>query len=407
MRGTLRRQSADTWQLRIFRGRDDHGRQLFDYHTIEARTKREAEAAQRQLMHALDTGGYAEPSRLTVEEYMKSWLKDHVAKAVSPYTFDRYSTIVHKHLIPAFGPIRLTQLAPVRIEAYYSAALEHGRVRAVSRKSSDGTTETVSEGLDPATVLYHHRVLSSALKRAVRLGLLVANPCDRVEAPKKARPQMMALDEQETERMLAAARRASTASLYAAILLAANTGMRRGEVLGLRWSDVDFERWSLTVGRSLQVSSTGLAFKEPKTPLSRRVLALDPGTVAELKSYRKEQTERRLALGEVWQDNDLVCPGHLGQPWRPDSFKSAYRRFVRDHGFTIGFHGLRHSHASQLIRAGAPAKVVQERLGHASAGFTLTVYGHVLPGMQAEAVQRLADARAAARAALEAIEKNA
>lgn len=410
MRGTLRRKTADSWQVRIFRGRDEHGRQLFDYHTIHAATKREAEAARTALLHALDTGTYAEPSAITVAEYLESWLADYAAHNVSPYSFDRYAGIVRNHLTPALGAVRLNQLTPVRIERYYAAALEHGRLRPLIPKKTPNTGAETAPGLalepilrlNPQTVLKHHRVLRTALKRAVRLGLLVANPCDRVDPPKAARAEMKALDELDTERLLSAARDAEPLSLYAAVLLAANTGLRRGEVLGLRWSDVDFDAGALHVSRSLQRSSAGIAFKEPKTATGNRMLILDTETLSELKAYRARQNVRRLGFGAAWQNDDLVCPGRFGEPWHPNACSRDFRRLREQHGFKVRFHDLRHSHASQLIRAGAPAKVVQERLGHASAGFTLTVYGHLLPGMQAEAVSRLSEARSEARAKLAA-----
>jgi integrase len=314
MRGTLRRKTDDTWQLRIFRGRDEAGRQIFDYHTIHARTKREAESVRTQVLHALDTGGYVEPSRLTVALYLEQWLDDYAAHSLAPKTYDSYCDIVRKHLIPALGDVRLSQLQPARIERYYASELSNGRLNGKG-------------GLSQQSVIYEHRILRCALKRAVRIGLLAANPCDRVDPPKPAKREMRALDETDTERLLAAARLVEPLSLHAAILLAANTGMRRGEVLGLRWADVDLDHGVLHVQRSLQQSRAGVAFKEPKTATSRRMLPLDAETLAELRSYRIRQSERRLALGRGWNDCDLVCPGPFGEPWRPDGLTRAYERF--------------------------------------------------------------------------------
>lgn len=385
MRGTLRRKSTDSWQLRIFRGRDDNGRQICDYHTIYATTKREAEAARTSILHALDTGGYAQPSRLTVAEYLESWLADYASSNVSPATFDRYESIVRKHLIPAFGTIRLNQLTPATIERSNIRALQGGRI--------DG-----KGGLSPQTVIKHHRVLRSALKRAVRLGLIATNPCDRVDPPRSTRLEMTALDEYDTERLLGMARTMEPLSLFAAVLLASNAGLRRGEALALRWADIDFEAGVLHVRRALQRSREGLSFGEPKTNASRRRLSLDHETLAQLTAYRARQTARSLELGEAWRDDDLICAARLGGPWHPNDLSREFRRLRERLGLSLRFHDLRHSHASQLIRTGAPAKVVQERLGHASAGFTLTVYGHLLPGMQDDAVARLAEARESARA---------
>jgi integrase len=387
MRGLLRRKSDDTWQARIFRGRDEAGRQLFDYHTVHASTKREAQAALTDLLHGLNAGSYTEPSRITVGEWLETWMSDYASHSVAPYTLDGYRQIVDKRLIPALGAVRLNQLTPTRIQRYYAEELTSGRAK------GEG-------GLSARTVSHHHRLLSAALRRAVRVGILASNPCDRVDPPRAKHVEMKAIDEVSTERMLAAAKNDGHLSLYAAVLLAANAGLRRGEVLGLKWSDLDTKSGVLTVNRTLQEPSTGIGFREPKSASSRRALPLDAVTLKELSRYRTRQKQQRLALGEAWQAGDLICPGDLGEPWRPALFSGAYRAFCHRLGVHVRFHDLRHSHASQLIRAGAPAKVVQERLGHSSAGFTLSVYGHLLPGMQEDAVSKLADARAVARAEL-------
>ena len=339
-------------------------------------------------------------------EYLESWLHDYAATNVAPNTLERYDGIVRRHLIPGLGSVRLNQLSARSVERYYASELSNGRlVRKSSKKPDTAKADLKAKpkpGLDPQTVLKHHRVLYTALKRAVRLGLLPANPCDRVDPPKTSRAEMKALDEMDTERLLSAARSVEPMSLYAAVLLAANTGMRRGEILGLRWTDVDFEAGALHVRRTLQRGKPSIVFGEPKTATSRRRLSLDPYTLAELKSYRARQSERRLALGSGWQDNDMVCPGRCGEPWHPCLLTREFQRLREKNGFALRFHDLRHTHAAQLIRAGAPAKVIQERLGHASAGFTLTAYEHLLPGMEDEAVAQLAAARAEARRKLSA-----
>ena len=216
MRGTLRRQSATTWQIRIFRGRDDRGRQMFDYHTIEARTTREAEVARTRLLHALDTGGYAEPSRLTVGDYLESWLADYASHNVSPHSYDRYCDVVRKHLVPAFGDLRLNQLQPVRIQRYYATALYDGRLH-----PPKPTAKAISAEADRAEPGDRPVPPSSAARcpqRAVRLGLLVVNPCDRVDPPRCRATEMLALDELDTERLITAARTSEPMSLYPAVL---------------------------------------------------------------------------------------------------------------------------------------------------------------------------------------------
>ncbi|MCP4377573.1 MAG: site-specific integrase [bacterium] len=171
-------------------------------------------------------------------------------------------------------------------------------------------------------------------------------------------------------------------------LLAVTTGLRRGEILGLRWSDVDLAAGTLTVQQSLEQIKDGLRFKSPKTHRSRRSLALPAMTVEALRSHRASQAEERLALGVAWEEHGLVCPRPAGAPWAPDTLSTAFAAFVRGSGMKpFRFHDLRHSHATHLLRAGVHPKVVSERLGHSSVGITLDTYSHVLPGMQQDAVR--------------------
>jgi integrase len=173
--------------------------------------------------------------------------------------------------------------------------------------------------------------------------------------------------------------------LYAPVVVAATTGLRRGELLALRWSDVNLDAANLTVKRALEETKGGLNFKSPKTKKAQRILDLLPLTVEVLRRHRVDQAKVRLAAGPAWEDNDLVFPDVDGRPWRPSLLTGAFS----DRQPGIRFHDLRHSHATQLLRAGAHPKIVSERLGHAGVGITLDTYSHVLPGMQKQAVLQL------------------
>jgi integrase len=174
--------------------------------------------------------------------------------------------------------------------------------------------------------------------------------------------------------------------LMPAYYLAANTGMRRGEVLGLRWNDVDLEKARLSVRQAVISVAYDVQIADVKTGSSRRTIDLDPRTVSVLREWRKRQLEERLLLGELHQDHGLTFSRPEGSPLHPDFFSQSFERLVARSGLpAIRLHDLRHTHATLLLRAGVPVKVVSERLGHASPAFTMTVYQHVLPGMQAEA----------------------
>jgi integrase len=193
---------------------------------------------------------------------------------------------------------------------------------------------------------------------------------------------MRALDETETATLLELL---SGSRRYIPVMLDATTGLRRGEILGLRWSNVDLATSTITVVQSLEQTKEGLRFKSPKTRRSKRSIALLSITVDALRLYRAKQAEERLALGSAYEDQDLVCPRPRGSPWPPDMFSTAFAAFVRRSGMrSFRFHDLRHSHASHLLRAGVHPKIVSERLGHSTV--TIDTYSHVLPGIQENAV---------------------
>lgn len=373
MKGSIRQQGKQSWEVRIYIGRREDGRKLYRSHTVHG-NKKDAQRELAKLLHEFNTGAYVEPSRMTVKEYLERWLQDYARSSVAPKTFERYAEIVRLHLIPALGAIPLAKLQPLHIQGCYSDALRAGR--------RDG-----KGGLSAQTVLHHHRVLREALQQAVRWQLLARNPADAVEPPRPQPKEMCALDEQQAARLLDAAK---GSRLYAPVVLAVTTGMRRGEILALRWQDVDLQAGTLSVRQSLEQTRDGLTFKQPKTQKGRRVVALPPLAVEALRRHKAEQAKERLLLGPGYQDNGLVCAQPDGQPWRPDALTNAFAYLVRKAGVPpVRFHDLRHSHATLLLRQGVHPKVVSERLGHATVGITLDTYSHVLPGMQEEAARKL------------------
>jgi len=243
-----------------------------------------------------------------------------------------------------------------------------------------------------------HWVLRHALTHAVKWGMLTKNPVDLVDAPKPLRKDPNVVDESGMLRHLEAAR---GGHLYLPMLMAAATGMRRGEILALRWQDVELVRdpvtreyrGIITVRRSLEQTSAGLNFKLPKTERSARKITI-PAILGEaLVAHKGKQAQLRLLMGAAYQDHDLVVAREDGMPRSPRNFSHAFYEFVRKKGLpVIRFHDLRHSHASILLKAGESVNVVADRLGHTDPGMTLRIYGHVLPGMQQQAANRFDEA---------------
>jgi integrase len=373
MKGSIRRRGPSSWQVRVYLGRGPDGKRRYGNHGVQG-TKRDAERKLAALLHGVHSGSYVEHTRVTLGEYLNAWLDGYARSHVAPTTFERYQQIVEQHLVPALGHLALPKVSPAAIKAYYAEAQQSGR------KAGKG-------GLSSTTVLQHHRVLREALQHAVHENLLAVNPAGRVRPPKRQRREMRALDEHQA---LALIEHARETRLYVPVLLATLTGMRRGEILAVRWSDVDLEASTLTVRRSLEETRAGLRFKEPKSRSAIRTLDLPPLLVDALRSHRAQQAKQRLALGRVWHDEQLVCPAADGSPWRPNSLTPAFRMLIRRLDLPcVRFHDLRHTHASLLLRQGVHPKIVSERLGHSGVGITLDTYTHLLPGMQREAADRL------------------
>jgi integrase len=334
-------------------------------------TRKEAEAELARWLTEIERGTALEPSKLTVGEYLAHWLGAYAATNVRPTTYRSYEQLIRVHLVPALGHIPLQKLSPAHLQAFYSDRLARGR--------ADGTG-----GLAPRTVRYLHSIVREALAQAVRWQLVARNVADATEPPRAVRPHVQTWDTAQLRRFLTFAQ---DDEHYGPVwLVAVATGLRRGEVLGLRWEDVDLERGRLHIRRSLVEIGSALHIQEPKTESSRRVLPVPAEVVAALRAHRARQAEHRLRLGPAWQDHGLVFTTASGGPIAPRNLLRRFKALAEAAGLPpIPFHGLRHAHATALLRDGIPAKVVSERLGHSSISLTLDTYSHVLPGMQRQA----------------------
>lgn len=372
MRGSLVKRGR-AWYAVVDLPRGADGKRRQKWHRLTARSKRAAQEELARLLTAIATGLYVEPAKLSLADFLRAWL-EHVQTTVSAKTFERYRGIVEAHLIPHLGAHPLARLQPLHIQAYYAGALQGGRL--------DGKPG----GLAPQTVLHHHRVLKEALGQALRWGLLARNPADAVDPPRVARGERRTLTPAECVRLLQAAR---GSRLYLPVLLAIATGMRRGEILALRWEDVDLDAGTLSVRRTLSQVKGRLEFKEPKSARSRRVIALPAFAVEALRQHQAAQAAERLRAGAAYASQGLVCATATGGPLA-HNFGRGYAALLQRAGVPrVRFHDLRHSHATLLLGQNVHPKVVSERLGHAAVGITLDVYSHVAPALQQEAADRL------------------
>jgi len=333
-------------------------------------TKREAEKKLAELLHQLDSGTFMRPGKTTVADYLEQWLKDCCWANLAPRTAEGYESIVRRHLIPSLGRIPLTQLKPEHLQHVYS--------------------DELTAGFSHRTVRYMHVTLHKALHNAVKLGMILRNPADAVEPPKVQRHDMHTMNESDIHIFLEYAR---STSYYALFYMALFTGMRRSELLALRWSDIDLILCQLSVTRALHHLQDGtLIFSQPKTAKGRRLISLSPSTAVVLREHREQQEKMKRQLGLTVTEDDLVFCQADGKPLLPNSVSHAWTKLASRTGLKgVRLHDARHTHASLLLKQGVHPKIVQERLGHASIQITLDTYSHVAPGLQQAAANRFDD----------------
>lgn len=375
MRGHIVKRGKDSYSIKISVGKDAAtGKYKYQWVSVKG-TKKDAEKRLSDLLHQLDTGTFMKPGKTTVAEFLERWLKDYAWPNLAPRTAEGYESIIRQHLIHSLGSIALTQLRPEHLQRYYSEKLSGGRY--------DG-----KGALNPTTVSHHHTCLHRALKMALQWGLVSRNPADAITPPRPQRSQMQTMNEYEFQTFLEAARGTPYYSLFHLDL---STGMRRSELLALRWADVDLDliQGEVSVTRSLHHLRDGsMIFRAPKTAKGRRMIALPPQAVKVLKEHRQKQTLERAMLGIPLTDDDLVFSQPDGKALLPDTVSHAWTKLVARAGLKhFRLHDARHTHASLLLKQNVHPKIVQERLGHATISTTLDLYSHVAPGLQEAAAK--------------------
>lgn len=342
---------------------------------ISASTVKELRREWLNLQQKVHSGTYVEPTKATTAEYLEQWLPA-IKATIRPASYDRYKRVVTKQIIPALGTVPLAKLTPLQVQDWYAKLLASGR--------------------SATTVKLYHGILHRALDQAIKWQMLTRNVCDAVDVPRRTTPEMKTWTAAQARAFLQAT---ASDELAAYWQLALYTGMRRGEMLALRWADVDFERGVVSVRRTLTRGEDGLVFGEPKSAAGRRSVAIPAAVVASLRAHRVKQLERRLALAAIWQDNDLIFERGDGTVLHSNNVTHAFPRLVRQLNATrpkdeqlpiIRLHDLRHTAATLMLANGEHPRIVQERLGHSDVSMTLNRYSHVTETMQRDAADRLA-----------------
>lgn len=385
-RGQIIKRGDQVYLLRVPL-RQENGKRIYRNETFHG-TAKSAQTRLTALLGQVDTGTVVEPSKMTLNAYLDQWLKT-IKTAVQSKTFEVYAQLLHLYVRPTLGSRQLAQLKPLDIQQVYTGMQQRKRK------------------LSARTVRHAHAVLRKALNQAVKWNMLFRNPALAVELPQHRKREMQALSPEQAGQFLEAAK---ADRLHALFVLAVAGGLRPGEYLGLQWPDVDVERGTVTVQRTLVRLSRAPKpdavdavdgdvttrerwhFTEPKTAKSRRTIPLPASAIRALIEHRRRQAEERLAAGPKYAQHNLVFATAMGEPLDERNVVNRhFKPILKAAGLpmSVRLYDLRHTCATLLLAQGEHPKIVSERLGHANITLTLDTYSHVLPGMEEQAAQRL------------------
>ncbi|SFX53770.1 Site-specific recombinase XerD [Thermoactinomyces sp. DSM 45891] len=372
MRGHVRKRGKG-WVYVLSIGRDLTTGKRKQKWSRSFKTKKEAERELNKAINEIENGIFVEPNKVTLGEYLENWLEDYARGAVRPTTFSSYRFAIRTHIAPHLGSLTLQELQATHIQRFYNNKLESGRV--------DG-----KGGLAASTIQYMHTVLQKALEHAVKWQLINRNVAKLSDPPKIRKRENATFGAEEVKRFLTYAK---GHRLYIAFLLGITTGLRKGEILGLRWNDVALEEKMLSVRKSLALVDGKRVLQEPKTSGSIRSVPLPSLVVQALEEHKLLQSKEKIKLGALYHDHGLVVTTSIGKPVSPSDLWKYFKSILKKADLpNIRFHDLRHTHATLMLQQGEHPKIVAERLGHSDIRLTMDTYSHVLPNMQQEAVER-------------------
>lgn len=368
--GTIRQRPDGRWEARYTLGRNPGtGRQV--QKSVYGATQKEVRQRLQQIAVSISEGTYMEPSKMTVGEWLDVWHAEYL-NGVKPNTVITYGQQIKNHIAPALGAVQLRSLNGTQIQRFYN--------------------QMHKGGLSPKTIKNVHGVLHSALKQALKLGYIRVNPCDSCTLPRVEKAEIQPLDAPELRRFLDAIKGHRFEALYLVDLF---TGMREGEILGLQWQCVDFEKGTITVNKQLhrpREKGAAYRFGPPKND-KPRIITPAPFVLEVLKERKRRQAADRIKAGPLWNDcgfPDLVFTGETGRFLCYNPIAKALKCVLRELGIQERrFHDLRHTYAVASLQAGDDIKTVQENLGHHSAAFTMDTYAHVTETMKQASAARM------------------
>ena len=365
-------QGEDSYQLIIETSAGKDGKRNRIYKTVKG-TKKQAEAVLRQTIVEIETQTYISPSKLTVKDWMNEWMNLYIIGKRSVTTIEGYWNQINNYLIPVLGDIYLQDLSPSMVQKWVNQM----------REKSPRTGKPLS----PKTIRNIWLNLSTAMERAVIEELIKKNPCEHTELPSRERYEAEVYDQEEINLLLSAAQ---GTDMELPMMIEICLGLRRGELLALKWDHIDFEKSKVTICENLVQAERELYTKTPKTRSGIRTLEIPYNLLIKLKEERKHYLERKIRYGGDFYDYGYVVCQNNGKPYKPDSMGLKFRRFLKAHGLkSIRFHDLRHTNATLMLTNGISPKVAQQRLGHSDFSTTMNIYSHVLESVDREAANAI------------------
>lgn len=347
-----------------------------DYASKYSKTKGELQTWIRGILNDVDSGTFAKPDKITCKEWFETWLTQYAKISVRQTTYESYEHQLKHHIIPGLGGIKLKDLQTTNIQKFLNEKFESGKT-IKEKDEKTGKVNIKKVGLSSRTVHYFHVIIHSALKQAHIEHKIVLNPAENVRLPKQSHQEMKTLDNTELTSFLKTIK--ENKLYYAAYLLEVNSGMRRGEILGVRWQDISLDKGTLKVEKQIvNTKANGLEITDVKTDSSRRTIVLPADVVTALEIHRKRQLEAMMKVRDIYdEESDLVFCTRLGKPIAPRNFYRNFKLMLEKAGIKdIRFHDMRHTYAKMSLGEGVDLRTLSEDLGHTNPGFTLRVYGH-------------------------------
>jgi len=343
-------------------------------HFVYGKSRPEVVAKKAEWEDDFKKGVLPTKTKMTVSQWLDTWLETYAKVRVRQNTYEDYKRIVEGHLKPKLGSFILKELRPEQVQKILNQKLINGNIK-------------TGEALSPRRIEYIYVVLNSALEQAVKNRLIVRNVCNAVDKPKKSKHEFIPWTQEQTNDFLSSVK---GNRLFPVYITEWGTGLRRSELLGLKWEDIDLKRGMLSVRRAMVRVKGSYVFGDPKTKRSKRTIPLPERVTKELKAWKKRQTVEEVAFDGEYNPLNLVFCNELGQPTNPDFISRSFKKDLETAKLPeIRFHDMRHGHATMLLELGENLKVVSDRLGHSSVAMTGDTYSHVQEKIQKEASNKL------------------